>query len=142
MMSILIVDLKIINETKKPVASLSEFLQMQEKPAAVFIDSHEDIENIKNFTSRIELIELNFPTFMDGRAYSSANILRRNFGYTSELRAVGDIRVDQLEQMVRCGFNAFRMNEDQNTDLGLERLKGFSFSYQPAFDRAPLFRQR
>ena len=47
MMSILIVDLKIINETKKPVASLSEFLQMQEKPAAVFIDSHEDIENIK-----------------------------------------------------------------------------------------------
>ena len=142
MMNTLIIDLKITNEARRPVATLEEFLQLPEKNPAVFIDSHEDIENIKDFTPQIELIELNFPTFTDGRSYSSANILRHNFGYTSELRAVGDIRIDQLEQMVRCGFNAFHLNEDQNIELGLEKLKGFSFSYQPAFNREPLFRQR
>ena len=141
-MSQLIIDLEITADTAGPIATLEEFLAADQKPTAVLIDSDEDIESIKDLVETLSVIALNFPAFSDGRAYSSANLLRREYGYTAELRAVGDIRIDQLEQMTRCGFNAFQLAEGQNVDQGLERLQGFSFSYQPAFNREPLFRAR
>jgi uncharacterized protein (DUF934 family) len=141
-MSQLIIDLEIKTDTTEPIATLAEFLAADQKPKTVFIDSDEDLESIKQFAPTLSVIALNFPAFLDGRAYSSANLLRREYGYTAELRAVGDIRIDQLEQMARCGFNAFQLAEGQNVDQGLERLQGFSFSYQPAFNREPLFRAR
>lgn len=141
-MSQLIIDLKITTDTAGPLPTLEEFLAADQKPTAVFIDSHEDVESIKEFASNLAVIALNFPAFSDGRSYSSANLLRREYGYKAELRAVGDVRIDQLEQMARCGFNAFQLADGQNIEQGLEKLKGFSFSYQPAFDREPLFRLR
>ena len=141
-MNQLIIDLEIAADTTGPLRTLEEFLAADQKPNAVFIGSHEEVESIKEFAPTLAVIALNFPTFLDGRAYSSANLLRREYGYKAELRAVGDIRIDQLEQMARCGFNAFQLAEGQNVDQGLERLQGFSFSYQPAFNREPLFRHR
>ena len=141
-MSQLIIDLEITTDTAGPFPTLEEFLAADEKPTAVFIDSHENVESIKEFASNLAVIALNFPAFSDGRSYSSANLLRREYGYKAELRATGDVRIDQLEQMIRCGFNAFQLAEGQNIEQALEKLKGFPFSYQPAFDREPLFRQR
>ena len=141
-MSQLIIDLEITTDTIGSIATLEEFLAADQKPTTLFIDSDEDIESIKEFSSTLSVIALNFPAFSDGRSYSSANLLRREYGYTAELRAVGDIRLDQLEQMARCGFNAFQLADGQNVAQGLERLQGFSFSYQPAFNREPLFRAR
>tara|TARA_B110000503_G_scaffold20131_1_gene30117 strand:- start:203 stop:634 length:432 start_codon:yes stop_codon:yes gene_type:complete len=141
-MSQLIIDMEITSDTAGPIATLAEFLAADQKPISVLIDSDEDIGSIKDFAATLSVIALNFPAFSDGRAYSSANLLRREYGYTAELRAVGDIRIDQLEQMTRCGFNAFQLAEGQNVDQGLEKLQGFSFSYQPAFNREPLFRAR
>ena len=141
-MNQLIIDLEITTDMTGPLATLEEFMSADQKPTAVFIDSDEDIEDIREFASTLSVIALNFPSFLDGRAYSSANLLRREYGYKAELRAVGDIRIDQLEQMARCGFNAFQLADGQNIEQGLERLQGFSFSYQPAFNREPLFRAR
>ena len=141
-MNQLIIDLEITTDVTGPLATLAELLAADQKPTAVFIDSDEDIESTKEFATTLSVIALNFPSFLDGRSYSSANLLRRVYGYKAELRAVGDIRIDQLEQMVRCGFNAFQLADGQNVEQGLERLKGFSFSYQPAFNREPLFRAR
>ena len=141
-MSQLIIDLGITTDVQGPLATLAEFLAADQKPTAVFIDSDEDIESIKEFSATLSVIALNFPAFSDGRSYSSANLLRREYGYKAELRAVGDIRIDQLEQMIRCGFNAFQLADGQNVEQGLEKLQGFSFSYQPAFNREPLFRAR
>ena len=141
-MNQLIIDLEITTDMTGPLATLAEFMAADQKPTAVLIDSDEDIEDIREFASTLSVIALNFPSFLDGRAYSSANLLRREYGYKAELRAVGDIRIDQLEQMARCGFNAFQLADGQNIEQGLERLQGFSFSYQPAFNREPLFRAR
>ena len=141
-MNQLIIDLEITTNMTGPLATLAEFMAADQKPTAVLIDSDEDIEDIREFASTLSVIALNFPSFLDGRAYSSANLLRREYGYKAELRAVGDIRIDQLEQMARCGFNAFQLADGQNIEQGLERLQGFSFSYQPAFNREPLFRAR
>ena len=141
-MSQLIIDLEIATDTTGPLPTLEEFLAADQKPTAVFIDADEDIESIKEFISNLAVIALNFPAFSDGRSYSSANLLRREYGYQAELRAVGDVRIDQLEQMTRCGFNAFQLADEQSVERGLEKLEGFSFSYQPAFNREPLFRKR
>ena len=141
-MNQLIIDLEITTDMTGPLATLAEFMAADQKPTAVLIDSDQDIEDIREFASTLAVIALNFPSFLDGRAYSSANLLRREYGYKAELRAVGDIRIDQLEQMARCGFNAFQLADGQNIEQGLERLQGFSFSYQPAFNREPIFRAR
>jgi len=60
---------------------------------------------------RLELIALEFPKFTDGRAYSTARRLREQWGFTGELRAVGDVLLDQIPLMLRCGFDSFEITD-------------------------------
>jgi uncharacterized protein (DUF934 family) len=73
-------------------------------------------------------IDLSFPKFTDGRAYSQAFLLRRRLGFTGELRATGDVLVDQVVQMARTGFDVAVLREDQSMDVAqrqIDRYKGF-----------------
>ena len=54
-----------------------------------------------------DLVALEFPIFKDGRAYSTARLLRERYHYKGELRAIGEVLRDQLQFMLRCGFDAF-----------------------------------
>lgn len=78
----------------------------QSNAAAVRIEPGDDARALLPHLDRIALVEVNFPVFGDGRGYSSARVLREE-GYSGELRAVGDVAVDQLFNMRRCGFDAF-----------------------------------
>ncbi|MBO6555726.1 MAG: DUF934 domain-containing protein [Pseudomonadales bacterium] len=122
--------------------TLQEYLDSDNRPQAVWLDAGEEIEAIADFLDDITAIALNFPAFSDGRAYSTAAVLRRHHNYTGEIRAIGDVRLDQLEQMARCGFNAYQLADGQNADQALKRIEGFSVSYQQTIDRDPLFRHR
>ena len=53
----------------------------------------------------VQRIDLQFPKFTDGRAYSQAVLLRRRLGYRGLLRATGEVLIDQLLQLQRCGFD-------------------------------------
>lgn len=89
------------------------------------------------------LIAIDFPVFTDGRGYSIARLLRERYGYQGEIRAVGDVLIDQLFYLSRCGFDAFSLREDQIVEDALRALKTFSRSYQPGVDSTePLFRRR
>ncbi|WP_084155773.1 DUF934 domain-containing protein [Halomonas halocynthiae] len=89
------------------------------------------------------LIAIDFPVFTDGRGYSTARLLRERYGYQGEIRAVGDVLIDQLFYLSRCGFDAFSLREDQIIEDALRALKTFSRSYQPGVDSTePLFRRR
>lgn len=89
------------------------------------------------------LVAIDFPAFTDGRGYTLARLLRERFGYTGEVRAIGDVLVDQLYYMGRCGFDALALREDQDLQSALAALKAFSVSYQPAVDlNEPLFARR
>lgn len=89
------------------------------------------------------LIAIDFPVFTDGRGYSTARLLRERYGYQGEIRAVGDVLIDQLFYLSRCGFDAFSLREDQIVEDALRALKTFSRSYQPGVDSTePLFRRR
>ena len=66
--------------------------------------------------SGVSRIELHFPKFSDGRAFSQAFLLRRRMGFAGELIATGDVLVDQLAQMQRSGFNVAVLRADQPLD--------------------------
>lgn len=89
------------------------------------------------------LIAIEFPRFTDGRGYSLARLLRERYGYEGEIRAIGDVLVDQLFFMTRCGFDGLSLREDQWVEDALRNLHIFSRAYQPATDISePLFRRR
>ncbi len=89
------------------------------------------------------LINVDFPKFADGRGYSAARLLRERYGFSGQLRAVGDVLFDQLFFMMRCGFNAMAMREDQDLELAVKGFETFSAPYQgDVNDARPLFRRR
>ncbi|SDN11049.1 DUF934 domain-containing protein [Vreelandella arcis] len=88
-------------------------------------------------------IAIDFPAFTDGRGYTLARLLRERYGYRGEVRAVGDVLVDQLEYMRRCGFTAMALREDQHPEDALRALSFISVRYQPDVEqRQALFEKR
>ena len=73
----------------------------------------------------IERIDLHFPKFTDGRAFSQAFLLSRRLGFKGEIRATGDVLVDQLAQMDRSGFTSAVLRADQNFALAERALKNY-----------------
>ena len=83
---------------------------------------------------RFDVIALEFPKFTNGRAYSSARLLRERYGFRGELRAVGNVLRDQLAFMRRCGFDSFEIPPQVDAAAWLSSLGGISVVYQPATD--------
>ena len=77
----------------------------------------------------VESIELNFPKFTDGRAFSQAFLLSRRLGFKGEIVATGDVLIDQLAQMQRSGFTAAVLRDDQPLDAAERVLAAY-----PGFD--------
>jgi uncharacterized protein (DUF934 family) len=75
-------------------------------------------------------IDLHFPKFTDGRAFSQAFLLRRRLGFTGEIRATGDVLIDQLVQMQRSGFDSAVLRADQNLEQANAQFQHFSAFYQ------------
>ncbi|MBV5297194.1 MAG: DUF934 domain-containing protein [Rhodoferax sp.] len=85
-------------------------------------------------------IDLKFPKFTDGRAYSQAFLLRRRLGFQGELRATGDVLADQLQQMQRSGFDSAVLRADQDLAVARRQLAYFDSFYQgDAVTSEPLF---
>ena len=76
------------------------------------------------------LVAAHFPIFRDGRSFSTAALLRDRFQWTGEIRAIGDVLIDQLLQGARVGFDSFALRPDQNTDVALKQFDLFSVSTQ------------
>lgn len=118
-------------------------LKARDGGLGVWLESHEEIEEIAGDLDHFKVIALNFPVFSDGRHYSTARMLRDRYGYQGEIRAIGDVLRDQLFFMKRCGFDAFALREDRDAEEALESLQDFSETYQAATDQPlPLFRRR
>jgi uncharacterized protein (DUF934 family) len=94
-----------------------------ETPAAIVTD-----------LDAIDMIALEFPTFRDGRAYSHARLLRDRYGYRGEIRAVGDVLVEQLAFMLRVGFDAFEVEAVDATSEFRTVTDEISVQYQPSSD--------
>ena len=84
----------------------------------------------------VSLIEVEFPKYTDGRGYSIAQLLRRRYGYTRELRAVGQVLRDQLSLMRRSGFDAVVFDHPDAEGVYAEAVGELSSAYQGAADDA------
>ena len=88
----------------------------------------------------VERVDLHFPNFTDGRAFSQAFLLRRRLGFTGEIRATGDVLIDQLAQMQRTGFTQAVLRADQDIEHGQKLLAHYPAFYQgDAVDTQPHF---
>jgi uncharacterized protein (DUF934 family) len=114
----------------------------QTNATAVRIEPGDDARALLPYLDRLRLVEGNFPGFGDGRGYSAARILREA-GYDGELRAVGDVAVDQLNNLRRCGFDAFAPDQAMNEADAEAALATWPQVYQPTTDgRAPIWKLR
>ncbi len=110
----------------------------------VWLDSDETAEQIADDVEKLPVIGVNFLIFMDGRAFSTARLLRERYGFKGEMRAVGNFIHDQLCYLRRCGVNAFVFNNPEiNLHVALKSLNDFNEYYQSSVDQPlPLFRRR
>lgn len=76
------------------------------------------------------VVAAHFPIFRDGRSFSTAALLRERFQWTGEIRAIGDVLIDQLLQGARVGFDSFALRPDQNTDVALRQFDLFTVTTQ------------
>lgn len=81
--------------------------------------------------SYFKLIAIEIPSFVDGRGYSLARLLREFYHYSGELRAIGDIQPDQALYLSRVGFDALELENDDLASLAIDKLGAFSVFYQP-----------
>ena len=114
----------------------------QTNAAAVRVEPGDNARDLIPHLDRIKLVEVNFPVFGDGRGYSAARILREA-GYTGELRAVGDVLVDQLAFLRRCGFDSFAPERELNVADAEAAMARYPEVYTPTVDgRAPIWAKR
>jgi uncharacterized protein (DUF934 family) len=126
---------------EQPAVTLDAFLD-QSNATAVRLESDEDARLLLPHLDRLSLIEIAFPTFRDGRGYSSARILREA-GFTGELRAQGDVLVDQIGFMTRCGFDSFAPESPLNEGAVAAALTRYPNVYQRAADgQVPVWKLR
>ena len=99
----------------------------------VRIEPGERVEQIEPWLGRLALVALNFPSFTDGRAFSTARILRQRYGFRGEVRAVGDVQIDRYQFMRQCGFDAFEIRPERaDTRWGRAEIE-MSLTYQPDY---------
>lgn len=124
-----------------PAVTVDSFGE-QSNAAAVRLEPGDDARELLPHLDRIRLVEVNFPAYTDGRGYSAARILREA-GYTGELRAVGDVLVDQLSHMRRCGFDAFAPDHPLDAKDAQEAFDRWPEVYQATGDgRTPIWARR
>jgi uncharacterized protein (DUF934 family) len=126
---------------QEPAVTVEAFTG-QTNATAVRIEPGEDARELLPYLDRLSLVEVNFPVFGDGRGYSAARILREA-GYEGELRAVGDVLVDQLPAMRRCGFDSFKPNAPLDDAVVKASLERYADVYQKTIDgRTPVWAKR
>lgn len=134
-------------EDQKPLLPLDAFIEAAEAGneaglndpglndvgVGVLIRPADDVRKLEPYLYRIELVAVDFPAFSDGRAFSHAALLRDRLGYRNELRAVGDVLIDQVPLMLRCGIDSFAVkNPTALKRLAENRLPGIDEHYQPS----------
>jgi len=115
----------------------------------VWLDAEQEPEALVEDIADLQHLAVNFPTFMDGRGFSIARLIRERYQFSGELRAIGHIVPDQLFYLSRCGFDAFCLDA-LSVDPAMEEnhkledyLATFSVTYQACVnEQQPLFRRR
>ncbi|WP_353238597.1 DUF934 domain-containing protein [Limnohabitans sp.] len=102
--------------------------QTVESPTVITLANDADPRTLD--LSGVTRIDLQFPKFTDGRAYSQAFLLRRRLGFAGELRATGEVLIDQLVQMQRTGFDVAVLRKGVDASAAQRQFERFAGFYQ------------
>ncbi len=119
-----------------------EAIQQKTSQRGVSIAGDADLTLLANDLDQLAIIAIQFSAFRDGRGYSLARILRKDYGYQGELRAVGNVLRDQVAFMERVGFNSFEIDDKQDAADALNAFEEISVKYQTSADEAKSLFQR
>jgi uncharacterized protein (DUF934 family) len=111
-----------------------EQLSGRNAPIGVRLDNDTAPESLSEDVDRLDLIAVPFDQFKDGRGYSTARLLRDRYGFTGELRAVGNVLRDQLSLLERCGFDSFEYAGGTEAAEALKAFDEIEIVYQTATD--------
>jgi len=111
-------------------------------PSVMQIANDADPLAIEVCLNDVQRIDLVFPKFTDGRAFSQAYLLRRRLGFKGDIRATGDVLIDQLVQMQRSGFSSAVLKEGVDASDAQRQFDRFGDFYQGDVQATPLFRHR
>ncbi|MDD5579953.1 MAG: DUF934 domain-containing protein [Methylobacter sp.] len=100
----------------------------------VRIGPADSVEEIAADLKDLQLIELDFPAFADGRIFSHAWLLRGRYNYQGEIRATGHYLTDQVFYLSRVGVNAFSPEKTEDLPVSLAHLNDFTVKYQPSIN--------
>jgi phosphoadenosine phosphosulfate reductase len=118
--------------TKKRWFAEKPDLDRRNAPLGLLLAAGETVDDLAGDLSRFAIIALDFPKFSDGRAFSTARLLREKHGYAGELRAVGNVLADQIPFMRRVGFDTFEViNAPTRRALASARMAEVRLYYQP-----------
>ena len=113
------------------------------RQVGVRLEPAEEVEALAYDLPRLAVVALVFPKFRDGRAFTSARLLRERLGFTGQVRAVGEVLREQAGFMVRCGFDAFEPADGATPAEWEAAADRFRHVYQrAAYARAAAFEER
>lgn len=102
-------------------------------PLGLQLEPGEALDDLATDLPRFKLIALNFPKYSDGRAFSTARLLREKYGYAGELRAVGNVLNDQVAFMWRVGFDSLEVTHAPTRQALIDgSIAQVKLYYQPA----------
>lgn len=135
-----------LEDSDKPVLlSLKDYIALDNKSShtGVWLSADNDVSELKSYLESLPVVAIRFESFADGRGFSQARLLRDQYDFKGEVRAIGYFLQDQLHYLLRCGFSEFSVADDADIASMQESMKDFSESYQAASDVSqPLFRRR
>ncbi|MGE6918764.1 DUF934 domain-containing protein [Achromobacter kerstersii] len=116
-------------------------LRRHQHPVAVLLGADADLRDLAEpdgtlNPAGIAFIAVDFPVYTDGRGYSLAQLLRTQYQWTGELRAVGDVMIDTIHYQARVGFNSFLVKPGHDPKKALAAFQTFTVHYQKTY-RAP-----
>ena len=109
-------------------------------PVGVIFPNDADVEDLAADLPRLALVALQFPKWVDGRAYTQARLLRARYRFAGEVRATGEVLVDMLPLLKRTGFDTAQLRADQSLEAAERALRFFPGHYQgDTIEPRPLF---
>ena len=126
-----------------PLATYLGLTPVQREGVGVWLAPDSEPGQVAEFTGAVGVIAVDFPAFKDGRGFSTATLLRTRYGFRGDLRAIGDVLIDQLFYLRRVGFTSFALRADQHPETAVAALRTFTDVYQSSVDQPlPYFRRR
>ncbi|WP_083782907.1 DUF934 domain-containing protein, partial [Roseibium sp. TrichSKD4] len=85
----------------------------REGETGVLIKAGDEVYPLGEHLAEIAIVAVEFPSFADGRGFSAARVLREQFDYQGDIRAVGNYILDQVPLARRCGVSSFEISKPE-----------------------------